>query len=75
MYFYLVSWKLKKFKIVEKSVKTENLYTYSDQRGILFEAHNPPNVAHLIETPKSAFSWCFLCKKTMNAKIVNNEKY
>ena len=46
--FYLISWKLKKFKIVEKSVKTENLYTYSDQRGILFETQNPPNVAYLI---------------------------
>ena len=48
--------KTQKIKIVEKSVKTENLYTDRDQRGILFEAQSPPNAAHLIETPKSAFS-------------------
>ena len=78
----MVSWKHKILKNSEKSVKIRNLHTDKDQRGILFETKIENwfpfewnYIRYPENTKKSTFSWCFFVQKTMNAKIVNKEKY
>ena len=72
----MVSWKHKIFKNSEKSVKTGNLYTYKDQRGILFETKIENwfpfewnYIRYPENTKKSTFSLCFLCKKRWTRKL------
>ena len=77
----MVSVKHQLFKNSEKGAKTGKAYRYRDQSGMLFTPKW--NIDFLLggihngkKTQKNKLFRCvFLVKKTMKAKIVNNEKH